>query len=136
MKLGPKAARKKLVEALRSGEYTQTDKALRDKDGYCCLGVACDLYRKTEKPDEQWEPVHEQWEQWEPAEGRSVWAFMEATSALPEEVMNWLGFATAEGLFAEDCGISSLMLLNDEGKSFEYIADAIESGMVRLKEES
>ena len=80
--------------------------------------------------------MHEQWEQWEPAEGRSVWAFMEATSALPEEVMNWLGFATAEGLFAEDCGISSLMLLNDEGKSFEYIADAIESGMVGLKEES
>ena len=69
---------------------------------------------------------------------------MEATSALPEEVMNWLGFATAEGVFAKDwgrlrslqgdCGISSLMLLNDEGKSFEYIADAIESGAVKLKE--
>ena len=125
MKLGPEAARKKLVEALRSGEYTQTDRALRDKDGYCCLGVACDLYRKTEKPDEQWEPV----------EGRRIWEFMNASGELPEEVMNWLGFATVGGGLAEEADeeYNTLMCMNDNGKSFEFIADVIEDGAVKLK---
>jgi hypothetical protein len=31
------------INALRSGEYAQTRKALRDDKGYCCLGVLCDL---------------------------------------------------------------------------------------------
>lgn len=38
--------RKLWVEALRSGEYEQTNGALRYEDKFCCLGVACDLYRK------------------------------------------------------------------------------------------
>lgn len=35
----------RLVEALRSGDYPQTDGRLHNQDGYCCLGVACDLSR-------------------------------------------------------------------------------------------
>lgn len=35
------AARKKLVKALRSGKYKQTQKVLFDGRGYCCLGIAC-----------------------------------------------------------------------------------------------
>lgn len=34
------------IEALRSGEYQQTEEQLRDHFGYCCLGVLCDLYCK------------------------------------------------------------------------------------------
>ena len=34
---------KKWIAALRSGDYPQTFKRLRDKQGFCCLGVACDL---------------------------------------------------------------------------------------------
>ena len=125
MNLNPEQARAKLVEALRSGEYTQTDRALRDREGYCCLGVACDLYRKIEKPDRQWELV----------EGNSMWEFMGVSGALPDEVVDWLGFATNGGtlMFRTE---SSLMALNDSGKSFEYIADTIEAGAVYLKEES
>jgi hypothetical protein len=41
---------KKLIAALRSGKYKQTTGTLREKRGlqmkYCCLGVACDVYRK------------------------------------------------------------------------------------------
>lgn len=38
------ANRKKWIEALESGKYKQTKSCLRDfKDGYCCLGVACDI---------------------------------------------------------------------------------------------
>lgn len=32
---------KKWIEALRSGEYSQTKGTLQDHEGYCCLGVAC-----------------------------------------------------------------------------------------------
>jgi len=31
------------LEALRSGEYKQTTGNLRDINGFCCLGVLCDL---------------------------------------------------------------------------------------------
>ena len=34
------------VDALRSGKYRQTTLQLRDVDGYCCLGVLCDLHRE------------------------------------------------------------------------------------------
>ncbi len=34
----------KWIDALRSGEYIQTHGLLQDKDGYCCLGVACKLF--------------------------------------------------------------------------------------------
>lgn len=35
--------RDKWLAALRSGEYEQTTGALHDKNGYCCLGVFCDV---------------------------------------------------------------------------------------------
>ena len=35
------------VNALRSGEYKQATGRLRKNDGYCCLGVLCDLHSKT-----------------------------------------------------------------------------------------
>lgn len=42
-KLDP-AFKAKWVEALRSGAYTQTKGRLRSpENGFCCLGVACDL---------------------------------------------------------------------------------------------
>jgi hypothetical protein len=31
------------LEALSSGRYKQTDGQLRDGDGFCCLGVLCDV---------------------------------------------------------------------------------------------
>lgn len=34
---------KKWIDALRSGNYTQARGGLRDGDGFCCLGVMCDL---------------------------------------------------------------------------------------------
>lgn len=37
------AFKAKWVKALRSGKFEQTDGTLKDKDGYCCLGVACHL---------------------------------------------------------------------------------------------
>lgn len=34
------------VNALRSGKYTQTKGGLRDRNGMCCLGVLCDVFRE------------------------------------------------------------------------------------------
>ena len=39
--LGPN--QKKWLAALRSGDYAQTRESLQDTNGFCCLGVACDI---------------------------------------------------------------------------------------------
>lgn len=33
----------KWIEALRSGVYKQTKSALKNAEGYCCLGVLCEV---------------------------------------------------------------------------------------------
>lgn len=38
-----KVVAQRWVNALRSGEYRQTDGALQNDSGFCCLGVLCDL---------------------------------------------------------------------------------------------
>lgn len=40
---------KKWVQALRSGKYSQTKKVLNDQNGFCCLGVACDIFIPEDK---------------------------------------------------------------------------------------
>lgn len=39
-----KAQIKKWVTALRSGKYKQSIGELQNHEGYCCLGVACDIF--------------------------------------------------------------------------------------------
>lgn len=42
--------KKKWLEALRSGKYKQAKETLKDNSGkFCCLGVLCDIHRKTMK---------------------------------------------------------------------------------------
>src|SRR6185503_20826939 len=38
-----KKLKAKWVKALRSGDYEQTNYALHDSGGYCCLGVLCSV---------------------------------------------------------------------------------------------
>jgi hypothetical protein len=47
------AVKEAWVAALRSGDYKQTKYELQDKDGFCCLGVLCDVYAK-QNPNGQW----------------------------------------------------------------------------------
>jgi len=35
---------KKWTDTLRSGDYNQTSDALHNENGYCCLGVACEIF--------------------------------------------------------------------------------------------
>ena len=98
------------VKALRSGKYKQGRGALRTGDMYCCLGVACELAgAKTEKPNDLTVP----------------YGYDGIFFTLPVSVQEWLGVKTGTGVYGkEEYDLSSD---NDGGKTFEEIADIIES---------
>ena len=116
----------KWVAALRSGDYAQTKGVLhREREvneshpaGYCCLGVACDLYQK-EVGDLEIDPTNA----WVNYDGRS--------SFLPNKVVNWLALRNDDGSYRITCNHEddwdSLSTQNDNGVSFNMIADIIES---------
>jgi len=100
------------VDALRSGEYAQTEERLNDEDGFCCLGVACDVYAKATKL-----------QIYTDAEGYI------AGLGLGDQhgaVMNWLGLHDSLGI-SKVAYARSLSVMNDYGSTFEDIADCIEA---------
>lgn len=118
--------------ALRSGKYSQSKFQLRqdverwdaDHDkviapvGFCCLGVACDVALKA----------------------GVIGGYEGQNALLPPAVINWLGLPLGSG--GGDTEISggegsySLWELNDDqGYSFEQIADVIDAGLVRLADD-
>ena len=131
------------VAALRSGMYKQGTGVLRQKsqdgrDGFCCLGVLCDVY----DPDPEWI---------DPGPGRSSYEYGDQAmvGALPYALQETFGM-DGGGRFDVDSlpaelkerilnvdsdsaryfsGIRCVSLadLNDHGASFELIADIIEA---------
>lgn len=119
---------KKWVDALRSGEFKQTKGCLQDADGYCCLGVACDLYSK----------VH-----------NISWAsglldrknFLDASQYLPSVVVAWLGLKDFSGSVfnrkedgSVECKVCLLDLNDRKNFTFEEIAKVIEETPELFKE--
>ena len=95
------------VEALRSGVFPQTRAVMHDSEGYCCLGVACELF----VPDAEKIITSE--------------GFLEGV--LPFDSYNcpkWLVDINDDVL--ERTSDSSLSKLNDNYTSFKDIADLIE----------
>lgn len=111
--------RKKLVEALRSGEFTRTTGKLFDGESYCCLGVACIVAGKTFK----FERRHNEPSFWHTKEeGR-----FGTDTVMSEAVRHAFGFKTTSGFFGDpDTFENGLAIMNDFGSSFEEIADVIE----------
>jgi len=103
--------KQKWVDALRSGEYQQTKGRLHDEDGFCCLGVLCDLYIKENNVE------------WELVNNGNYYEFQYKVADLPFSVVEWSGIPShnlmdiSERTFAE---------LNDKGFTFNEIADVIE----------
>lgn len=117
---------KKLVAALRSGEYRQGQSVLHNNldDSFCCLGVACDIYMK--ENGGRWLYNEDYYNGLE---------YLNQWKHLPNLVQKWLGFATPTGdYYQDDDYLSSLVELNDSGKSFDEIADVIESEPLGLFE--
>jgi len=112
------------VKALRSDEYKQTKGSLRNADGFCCLGVLCDLVKDEVGID------------WAEADPWGVTYFGDMASVLPARVYILAELRTGspkvkkpdgfKGRGSEGLDTSTLADLNDNGYTFEQIADIIE----------
>lgn len=115
---------KSLVKALRSGVYRQAQEKLRDGNRFCCLGVLCDITGLgIWVPDEAWSFTTEggELERW----------------ILPDSVREHIGWSAPEGILSVRDRVgkfTTLASLNDEGLTFDQIADVIEAGLVRREE--
>lgn len=108
-----RALARRWAAALESGEYQQTSGRLRDKDGWCCLGVLCNLHAQ-EHPEiaaQQEEPTEYCGKDEFPPE--LVWK-------------DWAGMRGEDGEYVDDLDdLRYLSGLNDDGVSFKEIAKVI-----------
>lgn len=117
------------LEGLRSEEFAQTKGALRDDEGYCCLGVLCEVAIKAGVIIEVSEPS--------PGDD-GKWGFDGNTDLPPDSVIEWafgISDVSLEVLVDSDehDGVRyphELTELNDtSGWTFEEIANAVEEQM-------
>lgn len=107
------------VDALRSGQYSQTEEILRDNAGFCCLGVLCDLYRK--------ELNVGTWEDRAPFDSDGS-NFVFVVDKIAET--GTLPVRMAKMLDLDENSQSALIDLNDQqGFDFDEIADWIEENL-------
>jgi len=104
----------KWVKALRSGKYKQTKHSLKDDNGYCCLGVLCEISGMGE------------FKKREELLKNKFYQYITETETdgvvLPALVMSWSGIQSVDGDFRDE----NLTAMNDCGFSFKKIADIIE----------
>ena len=116
----------KWLEALRSEEYKQTRYTLRSpNDGFCCLGVLCDIYTKEVGGSWAWDEIQN------PDAYSLEVEDQLATVELPDCVVEWAGLEVRSpevaNTFREgEVAFSALASLNDDGKDFKFIADLID----------
>lgn len=106
----------KWLNALRSGKYHQTTRRLRDFKGYCCYGVLCDIIDPTA---------------WQEVEKVSVKCHTyNGQESMPDsETMGKVGFFSQN---MEDG--SRFAIMNDQGKTFNEIADELEKYYKKMDE--
>lgn len=105
----------KWVQALKSNKYSQTKGTLKDSYGYCCLGVLCEISKISD---------------WKLIDNHHISKYKYNDSSmiglLPEEVRKWADIKTTDGTFIQNNKQLILTTLNDDGVSFNEIADIIE----------
>ena len=109
----------KWLEALRSGEYDQTQSMLLDRtpegDKFCCLGVLCNLYAQEH-----------------PGTGFRLdgnYKFFETSWNLPKKVAKWAKISLVTKYPNDQSTETKLIDLNDNGKDFNQIANWIEGNL-------
>ena len=126
--------KQKWVDALLSGKYEQGSEKLRGANGYCCLGVLCDLY--SQEHDTQWEfRSHDENSDETNPEPMDYWYFDGEGEFLPKSVMNWAGFSlhspqvrvdVTENDDKDDWSYKDYIAnLNDTGYTFEALSKLI-----------
>lgn len=108
----------KWVAALRSGEYQQSQRALKTENGYCCLGVLCDVVRKEQDEGE-----------WKENEGKQFFVIADVSdySLPPMPVMHLVDLQTDDPRITLNGETNDISLWNDDyGITFTELADAIE----------
>jgi hypothetical protein len=115
------------VDALQSGKYKQSKNHLKTDNGYCCLGVLCDVYAKNQKKKGFSTETNLS----------NAYAFPdgknEETKVLPDRVVKWSGMNSTEGHVVDiSYGKTLLSILNDDGQSFDEIVNVIERNWEKL----
>lgn len=119
------------IAALLSGRYQQAQGALRNGDAFCCLGVACDVYRVETGQGEWLEPVRRNGDRGSPFRTGSTRDALE-DAAMPRPVAGWfLGDPDEYDPLVEiaeegESRILPLSELNDAGTTFTEIARYLE----------
>ena len=135
--------KQKWLNALRSGEYPQGRNDLRNGDGFCCLGVLCDIYVK--ENNKSWMKYEDDADECIPfdelndtLENSYDHLFLDGEpQLLPQSVMNWAGLESGSPEVKvnndEPDAFGSLKRkladLNDSGATFATIADLIEKSL-------
>ena len=123
--------KQKWVDALRSGKYDQGSEKLRSHQGYCCLGVLCDLYSQELNQEWEFRGAFEE-ENTQPTDN---WYFDNASEFLPESVREWAGFSlpspqvrvdVTENDDEDDWFYDDIANLNDTGYTFNDLAKIIQ----------
>ena len=110
--------------ALRSGKYTQDTGSLQTEKGFCCLGVLCDLYSK--ETGIEWEVSYTIDQE---TCHLPRYSFNTETAFLPVEVKEWAGLESRSPIVkSPEDELKELAILNDNGSTFEEIAQLIEGG--------
>lgn len=107
------SAQKKWVEALRSGKYKQGTSRLSRDGYYCCLGVACEIFAKALGLKISLK------------DGRKI--YDRSDTLAPIKIVKLLKLRSNAGK-GKDFRTQTLTYLNDNGVSFNQIADLLETG--------
>lgn len=109
---------KKWIEALRSGKYKQGRGFLKKDNCFCCLGVACEIFKEElnlEVTDDEYDCSNDY---------------------LPLKVVKFLNLVSDSGANVDPNIDMTLVMLNDDmGMSFEEIANELETGAYFRTEE-
>ena len=104
------------IQALTSGEYKQTESAIRINDNFCCLGVLCNIHAQNHP-----EIAKKQ---------KFKFEYMGYNDFLPPAVVKWAGMKSNDGEYSVNQ--ASLSEWNDHGYSFQEIAQIIRENWQKL----
>ena len=123
--------KQKWIDALRSGKYEQGSEKLRSVQGYCCLGVLCDLYSKEQGAEWEFRGITET-----NLQSQDYWYFEDQSEFLPESVRDWAGLPVGNPSVRVDVTDNDdeddwfyneeIANLNDSGYTFNELSKLIE----------